>query len=141
MLRGLGNYLFPLGAISATWPVAIMPMLSRVPQQPCRIRGVITHCYITQDLRLVHVPFYTRYHPLILQQNNAPAQRAKVTQAVQGQSNIQTMLWHVMSTDLNHIENLWGVSKSRLNQLPNRLHNAGALCRETQRPLNRTPNA
>ena len=141
MLRCLGNYLFPLGAISATWPWAIMLMLSRVHQQPCRSRGVITHCYITQDLRLVRVPFYTRYHPLIMQQNNAPAQRAKVTQAVQGQSNIQTMLWHVMRTDLNHIENLWGVSKTPLNQLPNRLHNADATCRETLRQWNRAPKA
>ena len=66
MFKGLGDHLFPLGAISATWPGAIMPMLSRVPQQYCGIREVITHRYITQDLRPVYVPFYTRYRPLTL---------------------------------------------------------------------------
>ena len=64
---------------------------------------------------------------------DAPAHRAKVTQAFLRQNNIPTMQWPAMSADLNPIENFWSSLKNQINKLPNRPMTVAALRREITR--------
>lgn len=109
--------------------------------QPGRGGGVTALRYIAQVLRPVVVPLFARRRRYVFQQDNAPAHRAQVTQAFLQQNNVQMMDWPALSPDLNPIEQLWAFLKRRINEQPNRPHNAVALRREIQRQWNQVPQA
>ena len=72
-------------------------------------------------------PFIRRLNndEVIFQQNNAPIHVAKSTKQWFNDYGIETLKWPALSSELNHIENLWGI-------LARKVHDPERECRLTE---------
>jgi transposase len=86
-------------------------------------------------------PFYqSRYratHEAIVMEDGAPAHKSKLASAARNKYNIQKMPWPAQSPDLNPIENLWRIMKSRINKREPRVTTHEALSKALQEEWDR----
>ena len=88
-------------------------------------QGFTAQRYINQILRPVVLPYFAANSVIVLQQDNARAHSARVTQQFLQDSHIPVHLWPTYSPDINPIEHLWDYLKQKIHALD--LQNIGEL--------------
>ena len=63
-------------------------------------------------------PFISKYPCSKFQQDNAPCHTSKIVSEFFRSSNLEKIPWPASSPDLNIIENVWSVLKSKLRRMP-----------------------
>lgn len=96
----------------------------------CRLDGMLNGIMYRNLLENVMLPSVAGVFPdgdFIFQQDNCPAHTAHIVQNWMGENNINLLPWPAMSSDLNPIENLWGLMTKRLERNNFRPQNAEEL--------------
>lgn len=95
--------------------------------------------YINQIVDPVVIPLFRRHQNLILQQDNAPPHRARVTTDHLRRNNIPVLPWPSKSPDCNPIEHLWDELGRRVRQRANPPQNVQDLAAALRQEWNRIP--
>ena len=102
-----------------------------------RQQGLTAQRYVDEILRPLALPYVAAHPGMVLQQDNARAHTARLTQQFLQANNIPVLPWPAYSLDLNPIEHLWDYLKQKVHAL--NLQNVAQLQAALRREWNAIP--